>query len=575
MLTTLVLSFVTAFAFGQELGSSPADAVCDSVPERQRRTYRHSDAVKRLSIERDTLQARQVWLELIAEDTTYSPALYYLSITESKNREESKEYARRAYEADSSNKWYAQNYGSLLISSGDYRKALPIYRRLLQLDNKELSTYHALALLYGVQGMPYSSIAILDSAELRLGRHPFLGAMKQSLLLDTHQYKRAIEEGERLCEESPYSVENHLALAEAYEVSRQDDLAEATYLRAYQIDTTNLTTLAEVADYYNRQGNRSKMLDFEERLFKDSRAPVKDKEYRLQQYTNNTEFYRENYFRLGSIIVGLTLDYPTNRTFINAYAMHLIGGGATEEAYDYMLRHIDDASAMADDYIMLLQYMMFLEKSDEEIQAMLDRATERFEGNDTLLSFKGFYYTEVEEYGKALKIFKQGVKRAKKLKDNKLRSQYLGYIGDIYHEMGKEQMCFRAYYDALLYDENNIPVLNNYAYYLSLTGRGLDKALTMAHLAMSLDKSNATYIDTCAWVLYKMGRYEEAKKLMLRALSLDGQRDADLLAHYGDILWALGERFMAETYWKKAIEKGYDKATMEKHIKELKGEDGK
>lgn len=571
----MVLSFVTAFAFGQELGSSPADAVCDSVPERQRRTYRHSDAVKRLSIERDTLQARQVWLELIAEDTTYSPALYYLSITESKNREESKEYARRAYVADSSNKWYAQNYGSLLITSGDYRKALPIYRRLLQLDNKELSTYHALALLYGVQGMPYSSIAILDSAELRLGRHPFLGAMKQSLLLDTHQYKRAIEEGERLCEESPYSVENHLALAEAYEVSRQDDLAEATYLRAYQIDTTNLTTLAEVADYYNRQGNRSKMLDFEERLFKDSRAPVKDKEYRLQQYTNNTEFYRENYFRLGSIIVGLTMDYPTNRTFINAYAMHLIGGGATEEAYDYMLRHIDDASATADDYIMLLQYMMFLEKSDEEIQAMLDRAAERFGGNDTLLSFKGFYYTEVEEYGKALKIFKQGVKRAKKLKDNKLRSQYLGYIGDIYHEMGKEQMCFRAYYDALLYDDNNIPVLNNYAYYLSLTGRGLDKALMMAHLAMSLDKSNATYIDTCAWVLYKMGRYEEAKKLMLRALSLDGQRDADLLAHYGDILWALGERFMAETYWKKAVDKGYDKATMEKHIKELKGEDGK
>ena len=156
-----------------------------------------------------------------------------------------------------------------------------------------------------------------------------------------------------------------------------------------------------------------------------------------------------------------------------------------------------------------------------------------------------------------------------------MRSQYLGYIGDIYHEQGKDMKCFRAYYDALHYDENNIPVLNNYAYYLSLTGRGLDKALTMAHLAMSLDSGNATYIDTCAWVLYKMGRYHEAKKLMLRALSLDGQRDADLLAHYGDILWALGEKFMAETYWKKAIDKGYDKATMEKHINELKSEDVK
>ena len=349
MLATIVLSFVTAFAFGQEFCSSPADAVCDSVPERQRRTYRHSDAVKRLSIERDTVAARQLWSELIAEDSTYSPALYYLSITDSRNRDKSKEYARRAYEADSSNKWYAQNYGSMLITSGNYSEALPIYRRLLVLDNKELSTYHALALLYGVQRMPYSAIAILDSAELRLGRHPFLGAMKQSLLLDTHQYKRAIEEGERLCEESPYSVENHLALAEAYEVSRQDSLAEATYLRAYRIDTTNLSTLAEVADYYNRVGNWRKMLDYEELLFKDKRAPVKDKERRLEQYTGNTEFYRDNYFRLGSIIVGLTMDYPTNRNFVNAYAMHLIGGGATDEAYDYMLRHIDDESATADD----------------------------------------------------------------------------------------------------------------------------------------------------------------------------------------------------------------------------------
>ena len=165
----------------------------------------------------------------------------------------------------------------------------------------------------------------------------------------------------------------------------------------------------------------------------------------MEQYTGNTEFYRDNYFRLGSIIVGLTMDYPTNRNFVNAYAMHLIGGGATDEAYDYMLRHIDDKSATADDYIMLLQYMMFLEKSDAEIVAMLDRATARFKGNDTLLSFKGFYYTETEEYSKALKIFKQGVKRAKRLEDNKLRSQYLGYIGDIYHEQGKDMKCFRAY----------------------------------------------------------------------------------------------------------------------------------
>jgi hypothetical protein len=57
---------------------------------------------------------------------------------------------------------------------------------------------------------------------------------------------------------------------------------------------------------------------------------------------------------------------------------------------------------------------------------------------------------------------------------------------------------------------------------------------------------------------------------MRQALSLSGQRDAALLAHYGDILWALGEKIMADTYWKKAVEVGYDAEEMQQHQQQLK-----
>jgi Tfp pilus assembly protein PilF len=133
--------------------------------------------------------------------------------------------------------------------------------------------------------------------------------------------------------------------------------------------------------------------------------------------------------------------------------------------------------------------------------------------------------------------------------------------------------AFMAYSDALHYDQNNIPVLNNYAYFLSLTGRGLDKALSMSQRAVALDSGNFTYIDTYAWILHLLGRDVEAKQQMQRALSLGGQLDGDILAHYGDILWALGEKFMAETYWKKAVDRGYDKADMERHINDIKSKE--
>ena len=67
-----------------------------------------------------------------------------------------------------------------------------------------------------------------------------------------------------------------------------------------------------------------------------------------------------------------------------------------------------------------------------------------------------------------------------------------------------------------------------------------------------------TYLDTYAWVLYKTGDYAEARKVMQQALPLDREQSPELLIHYGDILWALGEEFMASVYWKKARDAGWE-----------------
>mgnify|MGYP005976984525 CR=1 FL=1 len=60
------------------------------------------------------------------------------------------------------------------------------------------------------------------------------------------------------------------------------------------------------------------------------------------------------------------------------------------------------------------------------------------------------------------------------------------------------------------------------------------------------------------------------RKIMQQAVALDAQESAALLVHYGDILKALGENFMAEIYWRKALEKGYDAGRIERRITESK-----
>lgn len=536
-----------------------------TLPDSLSRTYRHSEAIKRLSIDCDTTAAREIWQSIIAEDSTYAPALYYLHTLED-DLVTSLDYSRRAYAADTTNKWYAKSYATSLISSRKYSQAIPAYRRLMRLSPNDIDAYHALAILYSFNKMPYSAISVLDSAELRIGYHPYLGEMKLRLLIDTRQYDKAIEVGIEGVEEQPYDTNARINLAEAYEVAGRDSLARATLDAAFLIDSTNLDILVALSAYYERRGDTRRMLDYEERLLADDRVSVADKLYRIESFTSNRNFYAQNYIRIGGIIQRLAIAHPNNREVIDCYAEHMIALGNIDQAAEYLRTHLDNEESLADHYIDLMQIYHYLDRI-EELLEVLEAATLRYPTDISIISFAGFLSMEYSSHEKAIEWFKTGLKVCT---NDQERSELWGYIGDVYHDMGNDKRAFKAYRKALNYNPENVLVLNNYAYFLSLLERDLEHALIMSKKAVDLESNNASYVDTYAWILHCLGRNEEAKKIMMTALSLSAQRDASLLIHYGDILWALGEKFMADTYWKKALELGYDKVALEEHIAEVK-----
>lgn len=536
-----------------------------TLPDSLSRTYRHSEAIKRLSIDGDTTAAREIWQSIIAEDSTYAPALYYLHTLEN-DLVTSLDYSRRAYAADTTNKWYAKGYATSLISSRKYSQAIPAYRRLMRLSPNDIDAYHALAILYSFNKMPYSAISVLDSAELRIGYHPYLGEMKLRLLIDTRQYDKAIEVGIEGVEEQPYDTNARINLAEAYEVAGRDSLARATLDAAFLIDSTNLDILVALSAYYERRGDTRRMLDYEERLLADDRVSVADKLYRIESFTSNRNFYAQNYIRIGGIIQRLAIVHPNNREVIDCYAEHMIALGNIDQAAEYLRTHLDNEASLANHYIDLMQIYHYLERI-EELLEVLEAATLRYPTDISIISFAGFLAMEYSSHDKAIEWFRLALEVCA---SDEECSELWGYIGDVYHDMGNDKRAFKAYRKALNYNPENVLVLNNYAYFLSLLDQDLERALIMSKKAVDLESNNASYVDTYAWILHRLGRNEEAKKIMMTALSLSAQRDASLLIHYGDILWALGEKFMADTYWKKAVEQGYDKHALEEHIAEVK-----
>ena len=63
---------------------------------------------------------------------------------------------------------------------------------------------------------------------------------------------------------------------------------------------------------------------------------------------------------------------------------------------------------------------------------------------------------------------------------------------------------------------------------------------------------NATYLDTHAWVLFQMNRFEEARPFMEKALEKEPHPSGVMFEHYGDIMFKIGEKKIAMDYWNKA-----------------------
>ena len=90
----------------------------------------------------------------------------------------------------------------------------------------------------------------------------------------------------------------------------------------------------------------------------------------------------------------------------------------------------------------------------------------------------------------------------------------------------------------------------------------LERALECSTRANELKPEEGNFMDTQAYVLYKLGRHDEALEWILRAQDHGMAGDPVALEHEGDIRWALGDKEAARDAWRRALEAGGDEAVL-------------
>lgn len=142
--------------------------------------------------------------------------------------------------------------------------------------------------------------------------------------------------------------------------------------------------------------------------------------------------------------------------------------------------------------------------------------------------------------------------RAKEIPTQIDRAGYYQVLGALAFLAGRREEYAPWFEKALQLDPQNHLAMNDYAYALAEDGRELEKALRLVRRAIAIKSNVGAYHDTHGWVLYKLGRYDEA----LRELRLAVQTapdTPDLRYHLAAVYAKLGRKDDALVELEKAL----------------------
>ncbi len=515
-------------------------------------------------------KAKMYFLECLKIDSLSSTCFYELANLEiaKNNYKSAQQLLENAVELSPDNKWYYMLLGDLYQQNKNIPKSIEIYESLVLKypDNEEY--IYVLAQLYSNNQQLEEAINTYNKLEKNIGINEMVSLEKQKLYLNLGKKSQAYKEIENLVKENPYDPKYYGYLGDVYMYTNNLDKAEESYKKVFDLDPDNGLGYFSLANVSLQRKDTTRFFEYYIKGVADSNLDIKIKVQRILPILMDNSFKSSHKYvnDIEAIFNQLINTHADDHRSYIYYANYLQTNNKKQLALTYYQKSLEiDKSDPS-----VWQEMLLLELNNQDFHLILKDSNEAvlLFPEVPLFSFiNGMAYMQLKDNTNALTSFLHGLNN---VGDNvSLKGQFYAYMGDVYYSLDSVDKAFDCYESALKVDENNIVVLNNYSYYLSLENSNLSKAEKMITKCVELEPGNATYLDTYAWVLFKRGRYFEAKYIIERAIDNGGTESQEIIEHYGDILFKNGDIVKALEQWKLSKELGNDSSILLKKI-ELK-----
>ena len=431
------------------------------------------------------------------------------------------------------NYWYKNKLVSFYLEQRRTDEALKNVEDMARLFPEKGEVLGMLLELYENKNDYANMVKVLDKIEVKEGKSEQLSMEKFRLFLQMNDEKRAFEEMENLADEYPNDLRYQVVIGDLYLDAGKKEEALKQYKMVEAQDSTNMTLLLSMANFYHQEGDEARYQEY------------------ISKVLTNKDVDDATRGRMLGVLVRENLTTNADSTqLLSLFDKVLQEPQEHADILELKVRYMVTKNMPISEVKPVLHQMLDIDpENDMARQQLLAYAIEE---NDTLgivnvckpavdynaedpvfYYYLGVAYFQMQEKEKAAEAFRSGLNHVENSdNENKLQLCVNMYalLGDIYHQLGQDDKAFQAYDSCLIYNKNDAMVLNNYAYYLSLEKKDLQRAEEMSRLSNELEPDNATYLDTYAWVLFQQKRYDEAKQYMDKVVELmerDGEEMSD------------------------------------------------
>lgn len=502
-----------------------------------------------------------------AASALYEVSQYYMFLRQVPQGQEALE---KAVANAPDNYWYSQGLASLYQQQNELDKAITLLEQMVVRFPAKQDPLFNLLDLYGRQEKYDEVISTLNRLEKRMGKNEQLSMEKFRIYLQMKDDKKAFQEIESLVQEYPMDMRYQVILGDVYLQNGKKQEAYDVYQKVLAAEPDNPMAIFSMASYYKQTGQEELYQQQLDTLLLNKKVTPDTKVGVMRQMIVENEQADKDSTQIIALFDRIMKQEQDDPQIPMLYAQYLLSKKMEAESVP-VLEQVVDLDPTNNAARMMLIGAAVKKEDYKQIIKVCEPGIEATPDALEFYYYLAIAYNQAEKPDSVISICKRALEHTTADSKKETVSEFYSILGDMYHTQKQMKEAYAAYDSALVYNPSNIGALNNYAYYLSVERRDLDKAEEMSYKTVKAEPNNATYLDTYAWILFEKGNYAEARIYIDNAMKSEGGDKSDVIVeHCGDIYYMTGDVDGALTYWKKALEMGSESKTLKQKIEKKK-----